>query len=239
LLPLGISLFFNKNKICFLIPARGGSKGIINKNLKKINGLPLVDLAINFALHFVNRDNIFLSSDSKKILKRGINKKISILQRPRLLSHGKVSDIDLILATLKIIIKKNPKLEYLVYLQPTSPMRKKIQLKKALEIIEVKNYDSIWSITKIDKKFHPLKLLDMKKEGIIKLYSNKGRKIIARQQLGDFYIRNGIFYIFRISKILKHKSIYLKNSLGFEIKNKVVNIDNLEDLKLAQKLLRK
>lgn len=231
-------MFFNKSKICFLIPARGGSKGIINKNLKKINGLSLVDLAINYALHFVNKENIFLSSDSKKILKRGINKKINILQRPRILSHGKVSDIDLILATLKIIIKKNPKLEYLVYLQPTSPIRKKNQLKKALEIIEVKNYDSIWSITKIDKKFHPLKLLDMKKGGTIKLYSDKGRQIIARQQLGDFYIRNGIFYIFRISKLLKHKSIYLKNSLGFEIKNKVVNIDNLEDLKLAQKMLR-
>ena len=79
----------------------------------------------------------------------------------------------------------------------------------------------------------------MKKKGIIKLYSSKGRQIIARQQLGDFYIRNGIFYIFRISKILKDKSIYLKNCYGFEIKNKVVNIDNLEDLKLAQKMLRK
>lgn len=231
-------MFFNKSKICFLIPARGGSKGIINKNLKKINGHSLVDLAINFSLHFAKKENIFLSSDKEKILKCGIKKRINIIKRPRYLSHGKISDIELILATLKIILKKNSDLEYLVYLQPTSPIRNKTHLKKALKLIDSKKYDSIWSVSKIDKKFHPLKLLDMKKNGSIKLFSKKGEQIIARQQLGNYYIRNGVFYIFRISKILKHKSIYLKNSYGFEIKNKIVNIDNLEDLKLAQNMLK-
>ncbi len=72
----------------------------------------------------------------------------------------------------------------------------------------------------------------------IKLYSNKGKNIIARQQLGDLYIRNGVFYIFNIKKILKFKSIYLKNTFGFEIKNKIVNIDSLNDLKLAKKMLK-
>ena len=238
MLHLGTNLFSDSSKTCFLIPARGGSKGIINKNLKKINGITLVGLAINFALKFVKCENVFLSSDSEKILKCGMSKNISTIKRPKYLSHSRVSDIDLILKTLKIILKKNSNLKYLVYLQPTSPIRKEIQLRKALNIIKNRNYNSIWSISKIDKKFNPLKLLSMRDDGIIKLYSDQGKQIIARQQLGDYYIRNGVFYIFNIKKILKHKSIYLKNSYGFEVNNKIVNIDNLDDLKIAKKMLK-
>ena len=99
-------MFFDKNKICFLIPARGGSKAIKYKNLKKINGKSLVEISINFALKFVSNKNICLSSDNEKILKIGTLKNINILKRPKYLSHGRVSDIDLILPTLKIIKKK-------------------------------------------------------------------------------------------------------------------------------------
>ncbi len=231
-------MYFDKNKICFLIPARGGSKGIVNKNLKKINSISLVELSINFALKFVKNKNIFLSSDYEKILKIGLKKKINILKRPKKLSHGRVSDIDLIIPSLNMILKKNSDLDYLVYLQPTSPIRKAIHLKKALELICINNFDSVWSVSKIDNKYHPLKLLRMEENKNIKLYSNKGKNIIARQQLGDLYIRNGVFYIFNIKKILKFKSIYLKNTFGFEIKNKIVNIDSLNDLKLAKKMLK-
>ena len=231
-------MLFNNNKICFLIPARGGSKGIINKNLKKINGLTLVDIAINFAQKLVNSKDIFLSSDSEKILKCGLKKKIRLIKRPKYLSHGRVSDIDLILKSLQVILKKNANYKYLIYLQPTSPIRNVSHLKEAINIIHSKKYDSVWSVSKIDKKFHPLKLLNRKKNGKINLYSNAGEKIIARQQLGDCFIRNGVFYIFKISKLLKNQSIYFKNSYGFEIKSKIVNIDNLNDLKVARKMLK-
>ena len=73
----------------------------------------------------------------------------------------------------------------------------------------------------------------------LNLYSSQGKKIIARQQLKDIYIRNGVFYIFSINKLNKFRSIYLKKILPVKINHKIVNIDNLEDLKNAKKFLWK
>ena len=75
-----------------------------------------------------------------------------------------------------------------------------------------KNYDASWSITKINKKFHPKKVLKFSKENFLSIYLNAGKKIFARQQLEDIYIRNGIFYIFKISKFLKSKDIFFNTS---------------------------
>ena len=105
-------------------------------------------------------------------------------------------------------------------------------------MIEKKNYDSVWSVSKIDKKFHPLKVLINKNDKLY-LFDNRGENIIARQMLKNSYIRNGIFYLFRISSLIKYKTIYL-NKCGFKIiSNKLVNIDSPEDLKKARILGKK
>ena len=88
-------------------------------------------------------------------------------------------------------------------------------------------------------KFHPFKLLE-KKNKFIHLYSSKGVKIIARQQLNDIYQRNGIFYIFDIHCLIKNKSIYPKKGIfPYEIKYNYVNIDTEEDLINCKKLFKK
>ena len=112
-----------------------------------------------------------------------------------------------------------------------------MHLKKALKLIDSKKYDSIWSVSKIDKKFHPLKVLINKKDKLY-LFSKRGEKVIARQMLNDSFIRNGIFYIFRVSSLIKYKTIYL-NKCGFKvITNKHINIDTPEDLKNARRLAK-
>ena len=64
------------------------------------------------------------------------------------------------------------------------------------------NYYSEWSLTKIDNKFHPLKILNIINNKV-SLYSSKGKGIIARQMLDDKYIRNGVFYIFKVKSFMK------------------------------------
>ena len=97
--------------------------------------------------------------------------------------------------------------------------------------------NSAWSISEIDKKNHPLKVLKIKNKNL-NLYSNNGKNIIARQQLDDIYIRNGVFYIFFIKELKKKLSIYLNKTLPVIINHKIVNIDNIDDLKVAKKMLK-
>ena len=84
-------------------------------------------------------------------------------------------------------------------------------------------------MTKIDKKFHPLKVLKRKKNNSFDFYLIKGKNIIARQQLDDVYIRNGVFYILDAKSFKKNKSLIGRKNSLFEIKTKSFNIDNLHD----------
>jgi CMP-N,N'-diacetyllegionaminic acid synthase len=230
-------LFKNK-KILALIPARSGSKGIKNKNIKLINGLPLIKYTFNFVnkLNFV--DLKVVSTDSKKILKIAEQNKFIGIKRSKILSGDTVSDYQVIRSVLNNKEIVNNKYDYLIYLQPTSPIREKKDLIFGLNQMIKKKFNSAWSISKIDKKNHPLKVMNIKNNQL-KLFNSKGKNIIARQQLTNIYIRNGVFYIFKINTLKKKKSIYLDKTLPVVINGKIINIDNLKDLNDAKKLLSK
>ena len=227
-----------KNKtIIALVPARGGSKGIKLKNLKKINGKSLIQLVSNFIDKCKFIDYKIISSDHKKIINIGKELNFLICKRPKKLSGDRISDYKVILNAINILknkFKLNP--DYIVYLQPTSPMRRKRDLQKGISQIINKNYDAVWTISKLDKKFHPLKILDVKNKKIV-INSLKGKKIIARQMLDEKYIRNGIFYIVNVKSLMKQKTMYMKKILPFLINYRHVNIDTLSDLKMARDLL--
>lgn len=228
---------FKNKKILALVPARSGSKGIKNKNIKLINGKPLIE----YTLDFVNKLNFIdlkvVSSDSDKILKIAKKNNFIGIKRSKALSGDKISDYKVIKSIIDNKKILQSRCDYIIYLQPTSPLRKKQELVSALEKIIKEKYSSAWSISKIDKKNHPLKVMILKKSGLT-LYDLKGKKIIARQQLQDLYVRNGVFYIFSVKELIKKKSIYLSKTLPVILNRKIVNIDNFIDLKIAKKLLR-
>ena len=228
---------FLKKKILCLIPARGGSKGIKFKNLKKIGKKSLISHAISFAKNLKFLDDIVVSSENKKILNIGKKLGVSLHLRSKKLSGDYVSDISLILDVIKN--KKYVSFDYLLYLQPTSPFRFKKDFLKALKRLIKQKADAIWSVTNISNKNHPLKILMKNKKNYIQLYSNLGKKIIARQQLDEIFIRNGIFYFFSIKKLKIKRTIYLKKSIPYQIFYEYFNIDTPNDLKLAKKLYKK
>lgn len=230
-------MFYNK-KILALVPARSGSKGIKNKNIIQINGKPL----IKYTLDFINKlkfiDLKIVSSDSLKILQLAKKNNFIGIKRSKLLSGDQVSDFRVIKSVLTNSYVMKSKCDYLIYLQPTSPMRRNKELIFALKKIINEKLQSAWSISKIDKKNHPLKILTIKKKKLT-LHNLKGKNIVARQQLDDIYIRNGVFYIFSIKELIKNKSIYLNKTLPVEINYKIINIDSSMDLNIARKLLNK
>ena len=101
-----------------------------------------------------------------------------------------------------------------------------------------KKFDAVWTISKIDSKFHPLKILKIKKNNL-NYYDKNGKTFKSRQMLSTNFIRNGIAYFFSNKTILKNKSILPKNSGYLIIREKIINIDTPNDLKKTRVYFKK
>jgi CMP-N,N'-diacetyllegionaminic acid synthase len=226
---------YKKKKILAVVMARGGSKGIRFKNLRKINGNSLVAITAKLLKKIKIIDKSIISSDNDSILdeaeKFGLKK---IFKRPSVLSGDLVSDFDVIRHAL-INSEKfyNTNFNLVLMIQPTSPLRTKKHIIECIKLFfKKKNTTSVWSVSKLDTKFHPMKILE-KKNDTLKYYHSKGSKIIARQQLDSKYFRNGICYVIDRKTILKEKNLLGKKSIPYIMDENIVNIDTIEDLKQA------
>lgn len=223
-------------KILCLIPARSGSKGLKDKNIRKIKGKSLLEITYNFALKLKLFTNIVISTDSKKYLKIINDRNFHSLLRPKKLAKDDTTDLELITYELKRYETfYNTKYDYLCLLQPTSPLRKKIHLNKCFEILKKSKPNAIWTVSPVDKKFHPIKQVQIK-NNFLKYFNKNGKNFISRQKLEQSYIRNGVAYFFSRKTIFKKKNI-LPNKTKFLIikTDKVANIDNKSDLDFAIK----
>ena len=225
------------NFLC-IIPARSGSKGIKDKNIKKIKKLTLIEHAYVFAKKFKEFDEIIVSTDSKKYLKflKKYDYKFTNFLRPKSLSRKNSTDLEVLNYELKRYenyFKK--KFDYVAFFQPTSPIRKKSDIIKCIKIIKKKKPEALWTISKIDTKFNPMKQLIIRKNQL-KYYSKNGHKFKSRQLLDNTFIRNGVAYFYSRKSILTFKKILPKKSTYYLIKGKYVNIDTLNELNLARKI---
>ena len=228
-------------KILAIIPARSGSKGIKNKNLQKITGSKsLIEHTYDVAKKSRIFDKIIVSTDSN-IYKKYLQKKNITIDflRPKKLSRDYVSDLPVIKYELKRYEKfYKTNFEYICLLQPTSPLRKISHLSKCLKKLINQKLDAVWTVSKISSKFYPIKILKVKKN-LLCYNDNKGSNFISRQLLKNYYIRNGVAYFISRKSILEKNTILPKKTGYVVIKDKLVNIDNLNELKEARKYLKK
>ena len=228
---------YNKKKILAVIPARGGSKGIKLKNLKKIKNISLLERAYNILTKSKYVDFIGVSTDHLLIKKTLRMKKTFIIHRPKNLSGDKVSDLKVLKHAIKFSKKIIGNFDIILMIQPTSVLRKTFHINNAIKKIILKNYDSLWSISEVDLKYNPLKQLKILK-GRLNYFDKRGKSIIARQQLNKTYIRNGVVYAFKKEFLKKTKNLLSFKKNGFMIINEFqISIDTLEDLKKAKKFL--
>ena len=159
---------FLKKKILLIVLARGGSKGIKLKNLKKINGMSLVKHVGNFykTLNFI--DTAIVSTDHKLIAKEAIKSGFELpFYRPKKLSGDLVKDEDVLLDVLiKTEAMKKIKYDIIMSLPPTSPFRTINEVKKCLKLLIESKFDSVWTVSENDSKNHPYKqlVIDKKKK---------------------------------------------------------------------------
>ena len=228
-------------KILAIIPSRSGSKGIKNKNLQKIIGnKSLIEHTYDIAKKSNIFDKIIVSTDSNIYRNYLKKKKIQIeYLRPKKLSKDYVSDLEVIRYELKRYEKfYKTNFQYICLLQPTSPLRKISHLSECLKKIKDQKLDAIWTVSRISSKFNPIKVLKIRNN--LLCYNDKnGSKFISRQLLENCYIRNGVAYFISKKSILEKNTILPKKTGFVVIKDKLVNIDTLNELKEARKYLNK
>jgi CMP-N-acetylneuraminic acid synthetase len=225
--------YSNHKKVHAIILARGGSKGIKNKNLILINNKPLIYWSIKSALKCKNILNVWVSSDSEKILK--VSKKLgaNIIKRPRRLS-GDISSSESGWLHAINYIKKHSHIKFVVALQATSPLRDKNDLTSAIKTFFINRYDSLFS-SSINGAFFRWKL----KNKTLKSNYNLDKIRPRRQLIDTELIENGSFYIFSAEKFIKNKK-RLFGKIGTFIQNKSqrFEIDDFEDVFIIDSIMK-
>ena len=218
----------NKSTIV-LIPARGGSKGIFKKNIKKFNGIPLIEHSINYAKQIPElKNNIYVSTDCKQIGLISKNCGAQIINRPQSISGDEATTESAIEHALKDMPSKP---ETIILLQATSPLRPKNSLKNALDKFKKNNYDSLLSISPTHHFFWKIKGNNAYPEYNIE--KRPRRQDVKSKEIS--YKENGSLYIFTYKHFLKAKN-RLGGNIGYIIfpEQYSLEIDSNHDFKLLE-----
>ena len=225
-----------KYNIIAVIPARSGSKGIKDKNIKILNGKPLIYWTVKAALEskFINR--VLVSTDSIKYanLAKKYGAEVPFL-RPKSISNDKSKDIEFFIHIIKSLELSTDDL--FVHLRPTTPYREIKVINKAIQFFRknIKNYTSMRSVHEMSESAY--KTFEIKKN-LLKSILVKNNLEIANQSRQSFpitYQANGYIDIVKVKEILFNNTLYGRKCLAFKTITSY-EIDNEEDFNLIKKL---
>ena len=226
-------------KILAIIPARAGSKGIPDKNIARVAGKPLIAYTIQTAANSNVFDRIIVSTDSKKIAKisESLGAEIPFL-RPKTLAQDKTPGIFPILHGIRwLAVNQNYHPDYIMCLQPTSPLRSSVDIKKSILIALQKKADSVISVSPVER--HPYWMKKVDKKGRLFNFVSSNRFVSRRQLLPAAYALNGSIYLARREILVGHRTWYMKRTYAYVMpRERSLDIDTPWDLHLANLILR-
>ena len=226
------------------IGARGGSKGIKNKNLLKINKKPLIGIAIEQAKAASKNCKLAVSSDSMKIL--NVSKKHGadiLIKRSKNLSNTKISKF-LVWKNSLTFLEKNYFLglnDLFLDIDCTSPLKKVSDIQKIIKkFFYLKNkgtsFDGLITITKAKKNPY-FNLLEIDKKKFLRVSKKKSKEIVRRQDVPSVYEHVAGIYALKPSFLSKKNSLFSGNILGFEVDPiSALDIDSINDYKIIKSL---
>lgn len=222
-----------KKKFLGVIPARAGSKRIIHKNTVDLCGKPLIAWTVDAALKSRHIDHIAVSTDDQKVIDICRAYPVQVIRRPEFLASDDSKTIDAILHTIENITDDY---EYVILLQPTSPLRTARHIDEAIELLNAKKADGVVSVTKAEHS--PLWMNTLPEDKSMAGFLSDEIKNKRSQDLPVYYQLNGSIFIAKTSALIKEKSFFLKDNIyAYEMENQVsVDIDTKTDLKFTRVL---
>jgi CMP-N,N'-diacetyllegionaminic acid synthase len=223
----------------FVIPARGGSKGIPGKNIKLLGGKPLIHYSIEYARLFAEDANICVSTDDNVIIQsvNELNLKLPFV-RPEEFATDTATTFSVLQHAITFYQKNGILYKYLVLLQTTSPFRTKNHLQEAFQLLDNET-DAIVSVVKQHNNPY-FNLFEENEFGMLKISKGDGT-ITRRQDAPPVYAFNGSIYIFKVESLMKANSFNdFQKIRKYEMEEKYsVDIDTATDWDLAEYKLQK
>lgn len=221
--------------IISIIPARGGSKGIPRKNIKLLNGKPLISYSIDASNSCSLIDDTYVSTEDAEISEISKGNNAEVIERPDELASDDSSSIDVILHVLDYLENRDELPDLFVLLQPTSPLRTSEDIEASINSFLESDCDSLVSVCELDHR----SLLNFSlEEGFLVQNNNESLFNSRRQDIPTYYSLNGAIYITTPEFIRKNKSFYSDKTIPHIMsKEKSIDIDTSFDFKLAEFLL--
>ena len=217
-------------KTIAVIPARGGSKRLPQKNMRLLGGIPLILHSIEFAKENSDIiDEIYVSTDDDEIKKNALQYGAKVIDRPQSIS----GDLEPTVSAIKHVLQQiEEPIDNVILLQPTNPLRPKNLLKESFQYYQEKNLQSLFTVTRNHQKFGKIE-----NEIYVPFNYTVGQR---SQDLEPLYYENGLLYITKASLILDN-IIISETAFPFEVNHVYagVDIDTIEDFEYAEYLFYK
>ncbi|EOA4575092.1 TPA: acylneuraminate cytidylyltransferase family protein [Campylobacter jejuni] len=226
------------DKILAIIPARSGSKRLIDKNIMCLQEKPLIAWSIEAALKSKFIDEVVVSTDSFKYANIAKYYGASIpFIRKNTLALDSTPTFDVIEDIIKFYNFKEIKYKYIILLQPTSPLRNEKHIDEAIKLFFFKKANSIISVCECEHS--PLWTNVLPNNDSMDNFMKEDIKNLRSQDLPKYYRLNGAIFIAEISNYLKYKSFFMPNSFAYKMNiEESVDIDTRIDFLMAEILLK-
>ena len=225
-------------RILALITARGGSKRLPGKNLRKLDGIPLIVWSIDIAKGVDTVCDILVSTDSPSIanVARDAGALVPWL-RPAELATDTATSVDVSLHALDWYERTSGRVDGLMLLQPTSPFRQQETLYRGLQLFRDNKYRAVVGVA--PAKSHPMWCFKLTEQKLHPFIDNEGMQFRS-QDLPPAYVVSGAFYLVSPSDLRNRKSFYHEDMLPLVVNQpeESIDIDNEWDWIVAESVLR-
>lgn len=226
-------------RVLGIVPARGGSKGIPNKNLRKLSGKPLLQYTADAAFAAGAFDRVILTTDSAAIAQLGRDVGLEVpFMRPADLAADDTPMLAVVKHAIDFLNDQGWAADIVFVLQPSSPLRTADHILQGWRLLESENCDSVVSVTKIPDLYSPQKAMRLK-DGHLTFWDEAGPTIVRRQDVETAYAREGTIYAFWAKTIKEYNSIYGEKCLPLILPaEESLSLDTLEDWQRAEEKLK-
>ncbi|PIE49105.1 MAG: acylneuraminate cytidylyltransferase [Flavobacteriales bacterium] len=228
-------------RVLGLIPARGGSKGIPRKNIKLLNGKPLLQYTTEVALQSKLLSKVIISSDDDEIIRIGKKMGVEVpFKRPNLLANDNSPTLPVIQHALHFFKDKyNEEFDAVCLLQVTTPFRSVEFLDNAIQKFIKSNTDSLISVQKVPHTYNPHWVFVENHLNNLMIATGDKEIIARRQELPEAFHRDGSIYITKTKVLLDNNSLYGDSISYIESpKELYVNIDTEKDWEKAESIVK-
>jgi N-acylneuraminate cytidylyltransferase len=217
-----------------LVPARGGSKGIPRKNLCRIGEQTLTARAVGCARETGCFARIAVTTDDDAIAAEAVTAGADVIRRPAALATDTANVVDVIQHALHTLAQSGFRPDVVVLLEPTSPLRTPAMVSDVL--CRLRDTDSVFTVSAVPLRYHPRKQFRVDADGVAHRISDSAPPV-RRQELTETFVQNGAVYAFRTPMFRAHRSIFGPSPHAIVVTSPLVNIDTLEDLEDARRLM--